>query len=103
MEAEPLELEDGEVVDDEPNDDFEGYTVLQRPHMVQPTEEQTKMGYSDESDNSVDSDSDSDSDASITKTKRPKLKIKRSKGLLNNRGTNNDNIKYGVHRCKKNL
>lgn len=93
MEAEPLELEDGEVVDDEPNDDFEGYTVLQRPHMVQPTEEQTKMGYSDESDNSVDSDSDSDSDASITKTKRPKLKIKRSKGLLNNRGTNNDKYK----------
>ncbi|KAK2574978.1 hypothetical protein KPH14_008741 [Odynerus spinipes] len=93
MEAEPLELEDGEVVDEEAGDAFEGYNVLQRPHIVQATEEQTKMGYSDESDESVDTESDSDSDSAHVKTKRPKLKIKRSKSLSNNWGTNNDKYK----------
>ncbi|XP_015585194.1 phosphorylated adapter RNA export protein [Cephus cinctus] len=79
MEAEPLELEDGEVVDDETIDDFNTYNVLQRPHNAPPVEETSKMGYSDESDETTESESDSDSDSAHTRAKRPKIKIKRCK------------------------
>lgn len=60
---------------------------------MQATEGQTKLGYSDESDDSVDTESDSDSDSTHTRNKKPKLKIKRSKSLSNNWGTNNDKYK----------
>ncbi|KOC71176.1 Phosphorylated adapter RNA export protein [Habropoda laboriosa] len=92
MEAEPLELEDGEVIDDEVND-IETYTVLKRPHAVLNKEDHIKMGYSDESDDSADSESDSDSDSGRLKSKRPKLKLKRSKNLSKNWGDQNDKYK----------
>ncbi|XP_017882966.2 phosphorylated adapter RNA export protein isoform X2 [Ceratina calcarata] len=78
MEAEPLELEDGEVIDDETSD-IETYNVLKRPHAVANKEEDVKIGYSDESDDSADSESDSDSDSSHIKNKKPKLKLKQSR------------------------
>ncbi|XP_014608116.1 phosphorylated adapter RNA export protein [Polistes fuscatus] len=93
MEAEPVDLEDGEVVDEEPSDVFEGYNVLQRPHIVQAKEEQAKLGYSDESDDTDDTESDSDSDSAHTRNKKPKLKIKKTKSLSNNWGPNNDKYK----------
>ncbi|CAK9830686.1 Phosphorylated adapter RNA export protein [Anthophora retusa] len=92
MEAEPLELEDGEVIDDEVND-IETYTVLKRPHAVLNKEDHVKMGYSDESDDSADSESDTDSDSGRLKSKRPKLKLKRSKNSSKNLGDQNDKYK----------
>ncbi|KAK1120241.1 hypothetical protein K0M31_012606 [Melipona bicolor] len=83
MEAEPLELEDGEVIDDEASD-IETYNVLKRPHAIPNKEEIIKMGYSDESDDSADSESDSDSDSEHIKSKRPKLKLKRSRSMAKN-------------------
>lgn len=94
MEAEPLELEDGEVVDDEPLDAFEAYNVLQRPHNISATEESSKMGYSDESDDTSESESDSDSDSAHIHAKRPKIKIKRCKTNSQEWRTRND--KYNV-------
>ncbi|KAI4489853.1 hypothetical protein M0804_004035 [Polistes exclamans] len=93
MEAEPVDFEDGEVVDEEPSDVFEGYNVLQRPHILQAKEEQAKLGYSDESDDTDDTESDSDSDSAHTRNKKPKLKIKKTKSLSNNWGPNNDKYK----------
>lgn len=92
MEAEPLELEDGEVIDDETSD-IETYKVLKRPHSMANKEENVKMGYSDESDASADSESDSDSDSEHNKSKRPKLKIKRSRNMTKNWGERNDKYK----------
>ena len=92
MEAEPLELEDGEVIDDEASD-IETYNVLERPHAVSNNEEQVKMGYSDESDDSVDSESDSDSDSGRVRSKRPKLKLKGSRNSAKNWGAKNDKYK----------
>ncbi|CAL7945806.1 unnamed protein product [Xylocopa violacea] len=89
MEAEPLELEEGEVIDDEEND-IETYNVLKRPQAIPTKEENVKMGYSDESDDSVDSESDSDSDSGRTKSKRPKLKLKH---VTKNWGDKNDKYK----------
>lgn len=77
MEAEPLDLEDGEIVDDEQNDVFGTYKILERPHVAPVTETCTNMRYNDESDNSADSESDSDSDSTHTNIKRPKLKLKK--------------------------
>ncbi|XP_058809161.1 phosphorylated adapter RNA export protein [Phymastichus coffea] len=98
METESLELEDGEVVDDEPIDAFETYNVLQRPHShVPPTADQSnKLRYSDESDASDASDaseSDSDSDAGHSRVKRPKIKIKRCKAAIQQFRPNNDKYK----------
>ncbi|XP_053983872.1 phosphorylated adapter RNA export protein [Hylaeus anthracinus] len=92
MEAEPLELEEGEVIDDEAND-IETYNVLERPHPVPNKEEHVKMGYSDESDDSVDTDSDSDSDSGRIRSKRPKLKLKRSRNSTKNWGGRSDKYK----------
>ena len=92
MEAEPLELEEGEVIDDEASD-IETYNVLKRPHEFLNKEEHVKMGYSDESDDSADSESDSDSDSGHTRSKRPKLKLKRSKNLTKNWEGKNDKYK----------
>ncbi|XP_001601139.1 phosphorylated adapter RNA export protein [Nasonia vitripennis] len=94
METESLELEDGEVVDDEPIDAFEAYNVLQRPHShVPPVPEQSnKLRYSDDSDVSEASESDSDSDAGHCRIKRPKIKIKRCK-TLNQQSRSNDKYK----------
>ncbi|OAD46975.1 Phosphorylated adapter RNA export protein [Eufriesea mexicana] len=92
MEAEPLELEDGEVIDDEAND-IETYNVLERPHAIPNKEENVRMGYSDESDDSADSESDSDSDSEHIKSKRPKLKLKRSRSMTKNWGDRNDKYK----------
>ncbi|XP_051161033.1 phosphorylated adapter RNA export protein [Leptopilina boulardi] len=82
MEAESLDLEDGEVLDDEPEDAFGTYNVLQRPHAIQSSRDEigNKMKYSDDESDDVtlessDSDSDSDTTARL-KTKRPKIKIK---------------------------
>lgn len=92
MEAEPLpELEDGEIVDDEPNDIFGTYKILKRPHIA-PTTDIFKMQYNDESDDSADSESDSDSDS--TPIKKPKLKIKKPKNSL--KGCTAMNDKYKV-------
>lgn len=92
MEAEPLELEDGEVVDDEASD-IETYKVLKRPHALPNKEENVKMGYSDESDDSADSESDSDSDSGHIKSKRPKLKLKQSRNMAKSWGDKNDKYK----------
>lgn len=77
MEAEPLDLEDGEIVDDEQTDVFGTYKILERPHVAPVTDTCTNMRYNDESDNSADSESDSDSDSTHTNVKRPKLKLKK--------------------------
>ncbi|XP_063978112.1 phosphorylated adapter RNA export protein [Diachasmimorpha longicaudata] len=79
MEAESLELEDGEVVDDEPADTFGPYNVLQRPHTVVTTVEVSKPTYSDDTDETSDSASDTDSDSGPKTKKRPKLKAIRRK------------------------
>nr|XP_031841970.1 uncharacterized protein LOC116431117 [Nomia melanderi] len=92
MEAEPLELEDGEVIDDEASD-IETYNVLKRPHAVSNKEEQLRIGYNDESDESVDSESDSDSDSRHVRSKRPKLKLKRSRNSLKSWENKNDKYK----------
>ncbi|XP_003695489.2 phosphorylated adapter RNA export protein [Apis florea] len=92
MEAEPLELEDGEVIDNETSD-IETYNVLKRPHAVSNKEENIKMGYSDESDDSADSESDSDSDSEHIKSKRPKLKLRRSRSTTKNWSDKNDKYK----------
>lgn len=97
MEAEPLELEDGEIVDDEPNDVFGTYNVLQRPYVAPVTDVCTNIRYNDESDNSADSESDSDSDSTHTNIKRPKLKLK--KHNLSKDSTNK-NDRYKVW-CKQ--
>ncbi|XP_076303649.1 uncharacterized protein LOC143221890 [Lasioglossum baleicum] len=78
MEAEPLDLEDGEVIDDEASD-IETYNVLKRPPAASNKEEPPKIRYNDESDDSVDSESDSDSDSRHVRSKKPKLKLKRSR------------------------
>ncbi|XP_015520613.2 phosphorylated adapter RNA export protein [Neodiprion pinetum] len=79
METEPVELEDGEVVDDEVVDAFE-YNVLERPHVApRPEDTSSKLHYSDESDEPTESESDSDSDSAHTCSKKPKMKIKRWK------------------------
>ncbi|XP_072757138.1 uncharacterized protein Phax [Anoplolepis gracilipes] len=91
MEAEPLELEDGEIIDDEPNDVFGGYKILQRPHVTPTTDVRTNIRYNDESDNSADSESDSDSDSTHTNIKRPKLKLK--KHILSRDSSKNDKYK----------
>ncbi|EZA53924.1 hypothetical protein DMN91_011561 [Ooceraea biroi] len=87
MEAEPLELEDGEIVDDEAGDIFGAYTILQRPHTAPVTNICTKMRYSDDSDDSADSESDSDSDSARNNVKRPKLKLKKHKKDVSKGGT----------------
>ncbi|XP_025262276.1 phosphorylated adapter RNA export protein [Camponotus floridanus] len=92
MEAEPLELEDGEIVDDEPNDVFGTYNVLQRPYVAPVTDVCTNMRYNDESDNSADSESDSDSDSTHINIKRPKLKLKKH-NLSKDCTTKNDKYK----------
>ncbi|XP_043256328.1 phosphorylated adapter RNA export protein [Colletes gigas] len=92
MEAEPLELEEGEVIDDETSD-IETYNVLERPHATSNIEEHVKMGYSDESDDSVDSESDSDSDSGRITKKRPKLKLKPSRRSAKNWGDRSDKYK----------
>lgn len=51
------------------------------------------MGYSDESDDSVDSESDSDSDSEHIRSKRPKLKLKRSRNSTKNWGGKSDKYK----------
>ncbi|XP_043471522.1 phosphorylated adapter RNA export protein [Leptopilina heterotoma] len=94
MEAESLDLEDGEVLDDEPEDAFGTYNVLQRPHAMPPREEVGKMKYSDESDVSSESESDSDSDSARAKTKRQKLKVKPTRAERENcRLSKNDKFK----------
>ncbi|XP_033216674.1 phosphorylated adapter RNA export protein [Belonocnema kinseyi] len=95
MEAESLELEDGEVVEDEPEDAFGSYNILQRPHAVPNFEEAGKMKYSDESDETSvsESDSDSDSDSARNKTKRPKLKVRPTRAARENCRTRNDKFK----------
>ncbi|KAG7203191.1 hypothetical protein KM043_010298 [Ampulex compressa] len=93
MEAEPLELEDGEVVDDEPNDVFETYKVLQRPHTVSTADEHVRMGYSDESDDSTDSETDSDSDSYYMRSKVPKLNLKRCRNRSKNLRSKSDKYK----------
>ncbi|XP_066587387.1 phosphorylated adapter RNA export protein isoform X1 [Prorops nasuta] len=95
MEAESpesLEIEDGEIVDDEA-DVFPIYNILERPHSKSIVQETTKMPYSDESDNSTDTESDSDSDAAPNHIKRPKLKLKKSKNMYNR---NSKNEKYKI-------
>ncbi|KZC04253.1 PREDICTED: phosphorylated adapter RNA export protein [Dufourea novaeangliae] len=92
MEAEPLELEDGEVIDDEASD-IETYNVLKRPHASSNKEEPAKIGYNDESDDSVDSESDSDSDSGHVRSKKPKLKLKRSRNSTKTGGNKNDKYK----------
>ncbi|XP_008550190.1 phosphorylated adapter RNA export protein [Microplitis demolitor] len=80
MEAEPLDLEDGEVVDDEPIDAFETYTVLQRPQTMSHPKTIIEPNYSDDSeDSSASPDSASDSDSQVAKIKRPKIKARRRK------------------------
>ncbi|XP_011303365.1 phosphorylated adapter RNA export protein [Fopius arisanus] len=79
MEEESLELEDGEVVEDEPIDSFGPYNVLQRPHTVVTNVKPPKPTYSDDSDETSESPSDSDSDSALRKQKRPKIKAKRRK------------------------
>ncbi|XP_076244880.1 phosphorylated adaptor for RNA export [Calliopsis andreniformis] len=92
MEAEPLELEEGEVIDDEASD-IETYNVLKRPHAALDKQEPVKLGYSDESDDSVDYESDSDSDSGGVKSKRPKLKLKRTKNMPKDWKDKNDKYK----------
>ncbi|EFN79885.1 phosphorylated adapter RNA export protein [Harpegnathos saltator] len=91
MEAEPLELEDGEIVDDEAGDIFGTYKILQRPHIAPVADISAKMRCSDESDNSTDSESDSDSDS--TPIKRPKVKVKKYKSLPKDWTNKNDKYK----------
>ncbi|KAH0568426.1 phosphorylated adapter RNA export protein [Cotesia glomerata] len=80
METEPLDLEDGEVVDDEPNDAFDTYTILQRPQTTSNPKTIIEPNYSDDSEDTDGSaDSASDSDSHLAKTKRPKLKARRRK------------------------
>ncbi|XP_012285359.1 phosphorylated adapter RNA export protein isoform X2 [Orussus abietinus] len=93
MEAEPLELEDGEIVEDEPADAFETYKILQRPHIEKPMEEPLKMRYSDESDDTTESESDSDSDSGHAKAKKPKIKLKRYRTKSQSRTSRNDKYK----------
>ncbi|XP_077269629.1 phosphorylated adaptor for RNA export isoform X1 [Temnothorax americanus] len=95
MEAEPVDLEDGEIVDDEPTDVFGAYKILQRPHVKQTpvTDVCTKMRYSDESDDSADSESDSDSDSTQATVKKPKLKLKKNKHQWKDSTTKNDKYK----------
>lgn len=89
-----MDLEDGEVLDDEPEDAFGTYNVLQRPHSMPPREEVGKMKYSDdESDVSSESESDSDSDSARRKTKRPKLKVKPTRAERENCRMKNDKFK----------
>ncbi|XP_011858635.1 PREDICTED: phosphorylated adapter RNA export protein isoform X2 [Vollenhovia emeryi] len=95
MEAEPLELEDGEIVDDEPSDIFGAYKILERPHAkpTPVTDVCTKMRYSDESDESAESESDSDSDSTQANIKKPKLKLKKNKHLRKDLTSKNDKYK----------
>ncbi|XP_014218390.1 phosphorylated adapter RNA export protein isoform X2 [Copidosoma floridanum] len=96
METESLDLEDGEVVDndDEQADSFGPYKVLQRPHHVASVPEQSKnLGYSDESDLSGATESDSDSDDGPKFVKRPKIKIKRCKTSSHQSRSANDKYK----------
>lgn len=90
-----MELEDGEIIDDEPSDVFGTYKILQRPHVKQPpvTDVCTRMRYSDESDDSADSESDSDSDSTQANVKKPKLKLKKNKHLWKDSTTKNDKYK----------
>ncbi|XP_078041905.1 phosphorylated adaptor for RNA export [Augochlora pura] len=92
MEAEPLELEDGEVIDDEASG-IETYNILKRPPAVSCKEEHPRIGYNDESDDSIDTDSDSDSDSRHVKNKKPKLKLKRTKNSIKGWGNKNDKYK----------
>ncbi|KAJ8670118.1 hypothetical protein QAD02_001377 [Eretmocerus hayati] len=95
METESVELEEGEVVDDDPVDAFGSYNVLQRPHNHVPSvaEHTAKLRYSDESDESIVSESDSDSDAGHSHIKKPKIKIKRVKTLSHQSRSSNDKYK----------
>ncbi|KAK0182042.1 hypothetical protein PV327_000213 [Microctonus hyperodae] len=79
MEAESVDLEDGEVVDDEPLDAFAPYKVLQRPLTSNNSKITIETNYSDESEDTSESGSDSDSQIALQKMKRPKLKAKRRK------------------------
>ncbi|XP_034942505.1 phosphorylated adapter RNA export protein [Chelonus insularis] len=77
MDTAQLDLEDGEVVDEEP-DAFDTYKILQRPHI--PTNHRKIItNYSDDTEESSESASDSDSQSGIKKMKRPKLRAKRRK------------------------
>ncbi|XP_076652634.1 phosphorylated adaptor for RNA export [Halictus rubicundus] len=93
MEAEPLDLEDGEIINDEASD-IETYNVLKRPPAASNKEEPPKIGYNDESDDSVDSESDSDSDSRHVRSKKPKLKLKRSR--YSTKDWENKNNKYKI-------
>ncbi|KAF7992339.1 hypothetical protein HCN44_001664 [Aphidius gifuensis] len=85
METEPVELEDGEVIDNEPTDAFGTYNVLQRPHTVMTCDKQVKTVYSDDSDDTPESESDTDSDTPSKIVKRPKIKARRRKTQTNNK------------------
>ncbi|XP_043286783.1 phosphorylated adapter RNA export protein [Venturia canescens] len=92
--AEILELEEGEVVDDEGISDFGSYNILQRPHIAKSHDKQPKTNYTDESEETSASASDSDSDSSLVKVKRPKVKIKRRRiESQSNRNKSSDKYK----------
>ncbi|KAL7301270.1 hypothetical protein TKK_0006009 [Trichogramma kaykai] len=102
METENLELEDGELVDDdEPIEPFGTYNVLQRPQLHQqpnPQAEQFDITYSDESDVYASSESDSDSDTGYKKAKRPKATFKKRPGP---RSMSNDKFKVWCHQVQE--